>query len=199
MFLAIDLSLRSTGLVCIKQDQFDYKLVTSDSKKINDEKLLIYNWNEIEQFINKNRPTYIAIEGLSFGSLSSSKDILAGNFWYVRTKIAELYPDVIVDIIPVLTWRSPLFNKQERLELKENTKKFKELKVLIKEVKFKEEKNKILLDNEMIIERSNIKYLTWEKLPEPIKSKFHKIGFNKGGFDLTDAYFIAKYVEVKYA
>lgn len=195
-YLGIDLSLRSTGLVYINQDQIDYRLITSDSKKLNDEELLLYNIREILSFVSKYEPDYIGLEGLSFGSISSSKDILAGNFWFLRTQLYTNY-NSIVEIIPVLTWRSKLFNKEERAELKENDKKVKELKKIITKAP-KEEKKQLLLDNEHLIEKANVKYVTWEKLPEPIKTDFHNIGFTKGGFDLTDAYFIANHMRTKY-
>lgn len=194
-FLGIDLSLRSTGLVFLNQDQIEYKLITSDAKKLNGEELLLYNIKEILEFIDYHRPKYIGLEGLSFGSVSSSKDILAGNFWYLRTMIYQNY--VTPEIIPVLTWRCPLFNKEERAELKCNMGLLNELKKQLIKLP-KDEKKQLLLDNELLIERANIKYVTWEKLPEPIKSDFEKIGFSKGGFDLTDAYFIADYMRNKY-
>jgi hypothetical protein len=194
-FLGIDLSLRSTGLVFLNQDHIEYKLITSDAKKLNDEELLLYNIKEILAFIDYHRPKYIGLEGLSFGSVSSSKDILAGNFWCLRTAIYEKL--TTPDIIPVLTWRSKLFDKVERAELKRNMELVKELKKEVAKLP-KEEKKQLLLDNELLIERANIKYVTWEKLPEPIKSDFHKVGFTKGGFDLTDAYFIADFMRTKY-
>jgi hypothetical protein len=196
--IGIDLSLRSTGLVCVDNSNFDYKLIVTDPKKLNDEELIAYNWTLIELFITKHNPTHIAIEGLSFNSLSSSKDLLAGNFWYIRTRLFASYPEIKVDIIPVLTWRSPLFNKEERKSLKECDKKVKDLKKLMKTMT-KDQKAECAIENKEIIQGANIKYLTWMKLPDIIKSEFHKVGFTKGGFDLTDAYFLAKHMEKQYA
>lgn len=193
--VSIDLSLRSTALVFLNQTDYTYELVKSDSKKLNDEKLLQYNWNCINSFIAKHKPDIIAIEGLSFNSVSSSKDLIAGNFWFIRTMIDIHYPDIKLIIVPVLTWRNPLFNKEERKELKDNTKKLKDIKKLIKDCKDKADKQKLTLDNEELILKSNIKYLTWEKLPIKIREEFNDVGFTKGCFDLTDAYFIAKHIQ----
>lgn len=192
-YLGIDLSLRSTGLVYISKDNsIKYKLITSDAKTLNDEPLLKKNAEMIMEFIKECNPDCVGLEGLSFGSISNSKDIIAGNFWNIRL---ELYKNAYyLEVIPVLTWRSKLFNKDERKELKENTAKLNQLKKYSKSLS-KEDKKQVLLDNEELILRSNIKYLTWEKLPEPYKSEFRKIGFNKGCFDLTDAYFIAQHLK----
>ena len=146
------------------------------------------------EFINKHKPTHIGLEGLSFGSVSGSKDILAGNFWFVRTMISQIFPDIKITIVPVLTWRSKLFTKEERAKLKEYDLEVKKLKKLLPSMD-KESKKIALEQNEEIILKSNIKYVTWEKVPEPFKSKFKELKFNKGCFDVTDAYFIAKYIE----
>lgn len=198
-YVSIDLSMRSTALVAMDDDgSINYKLVISDSKKINDEQLLMYNAIEIVDFINKHKPKYVGLEGLSFGSISGSKDIIAGNFWYVRTQIYQ-HCDVELEIIPVLTWRSPLFDKEERKTLKENDKLVKQLKKDMKEIKSKTEKSRILKENEELILKASIKYLTWEKLPVNIRNMFQEVGFTKGCFDLTDAYFIANHLRSKYA
>lgn len=197
MHLGIDLSLRSTGLVFIdNHDNVKYKLVTSDSKKLNDEELLMYNIDEILDFIEWNKPTHIGLEGLSFNSVSSSKDIIAGSFWYLRVMLKKYYPHIKVDIIPVLTWRSKLFNKEERKILKETVAQVKLLKKELMKLS-KEEKKIKVLENEQLILNSDIKYVTWEKLPEPYKSEFENIGFKKGGYDLSDAMHIANYIKNK--
>jgi hypothetical protein len=193
MAMGIDLSLRSTALVNIKGNDVSYKLVTPSSKVYNDEELLLYNQREIRQYIKICVPDKIALEGLSFGSLSGSKDILAGNFWMIRTMIKQEFPDIELTIVPVLTWRSPLFTKEERKELKDNTEKVKLLKLEIAKLP-KEDKQATLLQNEELIHRANIKYLTWLKVPEPHKSEFQKVGFNKGTFDLVDGYFLARHI-----
>ena len=197
--IGIDLSLRSSCIVYLSDNEFEYRLITSDSKKLNDEELLIYNSNEILKFINRFEPDYIALEGLSFGSISSSKDIIAGNFWHLRTQLFKNWSGKSkIEIVPVLSWRSPLFNKEERASLKENTKKMNTLKKSMVG-KTREEKKALAVLNSELVLKTNIKYLTWEKLPEQLKTEFDKVGFTKGGFDCTDAYFIAKHVKDKYA
>jgi len=193
VIVAIDLSLRSTGLVALQDNRIlEYDVITSDAKKLNKEELLIFNSLKIMDFIDKYQPDKIGLEGLSFGSISSSKDILAGNFWKLRTDIFKAgYP---IDIIAVLTWRSSLFNKEERKLLKENSKKLKLLRKEWKLITDKVEKTQILKDNNELILNSNIKWLTWLKLPANIREEFEKVGFSKGGADLCDAYFIARYI-----
>lgn len=195
MFIGIDLSLRSTGLVCLSEtgEYIDKKLIQPNPDIYNNEELIIYIWKEIKSFIDLYKPSHIGLEGLSFSSLSSSKDIMAGNFWYIRIKIREEYPNTILKIIPVLTWRNHLFDKEERKTLKENENKAKELKKELIKLEPKEKKRK-LEENQELLLKSNIKYLTWEKLPKELAEEFKKIGFNKGCYDVTDAYFITKHI-----
>jgi hypothetical protein len=193
MAMGIDLSLRSTSVVNINKNGVSYHLVTSSSKDLNDEKLLLYNKEKIKNLIELHQPDRIALEGLSFGSISSSKDILAGNFWSIRTMIAESFPDIELIIVPVTVWRSPLLTKEERKQLKQDTADVKELKKQIAKAD-KETKKNLLLANEELILRANIKFLTWLKVPEPLKTEFENFGFNKGCFDLTDGYFLASHI-----
>lgn len=192
MFLGIDLSLRSTGLVFLSDTDIQYQLV--NNKKLDDESLILSNFSEITSFIEKTKPTNIGIEGLSFGSISSSKDIIAGNFWYLRTQLYHMFPNIKVDIIPVLTWRSKLFNKEERQELKKNETALKTFKRQLMHIP-QNEKKQYLLDNQDLVLKANIKYLTYCKLPSTIQDMFHVYGFTKGTFDLSDAYFIADYLK----
>lgn len=191
--VAIDLSLRSTGLIAIKGDRIlEYIIIKSDAKKLNKEELLIYNVEQIMNFIDKYQPDVIGLEGLSFGSISASKDIIAGNFWHLRTAIFKA--GYQIEIVPVLTWRSPLFNKEERKKLSDDKKKLKELKAKWKKITDKSVKKQALIDNSKLILETDIKWLTYEKLPVNIREEFDEIGFSKGGADLCDAYFIARHL-----
>lgn len=194
--LGIDLSIRSTGLCLLTKSSYNYSLIQPNDK-LKDEEVINHNSTKILEFITEYNPTHIGIEGLSHNSISSSKDLIAGNFWHLRTEIFKLNKNLIVDIIPVKSWREPLFTKEERKQLRENEKLVKKLKADIKQLS-KSEKTKILLENEDLIKHGNIKYLTWEKLPEPMKSDFETLGFSHGAFDISDSYFIAKYVFDKY-
>ena len=188
--LGIDLSLRSTGMFIDGQ----YKLVQSDPKKLNDEALLVYNAITILDFIKETKPDFINLEGLSLGSVSSSTDMICGNFWYLRTEIFKTHPHLKINIVPVKTWRCPLFSKADNKLFLENNKKLKALK---KELEYEKMdfkgKRQFAADNAELILDSNVKYLTWKKLPIEWQDEFYTFGFTKGCFDLTDSYFLSKY------
>lgn len=199
--IGIDLSLRSTGLVHINEngELIRFKLVQPSAKEYQDESNLIYNAEEILTFIGRVNPSVIGLEDLSYNSISSSKDLIAGNFWYLRTQLKIHYPEIPLMIVPVLSWRSPLFTKAERSEKKENDKSLKILKDKLKTIKSKKEKQELAKENEELILKSNIKYLTYNKLPDEIKYEFSEYNYNNGLFDLSDAYWIANYIkEIKY-
>jgi hypothetical protein len=194
--LGLDLSLRSAGMVVLTNGYLeDFMLVNSDSKSLNEEKLLIYNSSKVIEFVDKHRPDKIGIEGLSFNSLSGSKDLIDGNFWYIRTEIYRAFPKIPVEIIPVKTWRCPLFSKIENREYLDNCKTLKNFKEVLKEIDDKEEKKRLLILHESLILKSNIKWLTYKKLPTDVQEEFGKISFSKGCFDLTDAYHIANFIK----
>ena len=188
--LGIDLSLRSTGLFIDDQ----YKLIQTDPKKVNDEALLIYNANAILDFIKETKPDYINLEGLSLGSISSSMDIICGNFWYLRTEIFKVYPNLKVNIIPVKSWRCPLFSIADNKIFLENNKKMKALKkeLAYEKMDYKGKRDFAIEHAELIL-LSNVKYLTFLKLPFEWQEEFHKISFTKGCFDLTDSFFLSKH------
>ena len=194
--LGIDLSMRSTGCCLIINDVANFILIQPSDKEYTEEKLLIHISKEILTWIDSFSiiPDYINIEGLSLNSQSNSKDILYGNFWHLRCNLYQKYPNVNINVIPVQSWRSPLFNKEERKEIKEADKKVKELKKEIKNLK-KLEKSKILLDNEDIIYKANIKYQTFLKLPSDVSKTITDINKHDGKYDLTDSYFITKFVK----
>lgn len=195
--LSIDLSLRSTGLCFIDDsDNVFFKLITTSKDKFTDEKTLIYNWYEIWCFILEHQPTHIVIEDLSYDSISSSKDLINGNFWYIRANIVETFPDMILDIITVAEWRNPLFSKEERKQLVDDKKKTKELKRLLLTLP-KEDKKLLVLENEQLILNADIKYLTYQKLSSNVKLNIESITTNKSKFDLCDAYFLNKHYKSK--
>jgi hypothetical protein len=200
--IGIDLSLRSTGLCFSTEDSVTFSLVQPSIKDFNDEALCIFNANAIISFVNhidKNRKKFgvdsvdrINLEGLSFGSLTGSKDILAGNFWYVRCMLHQQFPEIPVKIVPVLSWRSPMFNKEERKWMKDCTAKTKSLKSQTKGMK-KKEKDDFLFSFKDVIEGADIKIQTFNKLPEVVQTEINRITTSKDKFDLADAYCLSRY------
>ena len=91
-----------------------------------------------------------------------------------------------------------MFNKAERDKLKVDTKAFKEIKKELLTIKDKVLKTEILLQNEYLIQNTNIKYLTFKKLPEEVQDLIEPVGFNKGAFDLSDAWHLTNYLRMKH-
>ena len=110
----------------------------------------------------------IAIEGLSFGSISGNKDIIQGNFWYVRTMLYQTFTKIPIGIIPVSAWRSKAVTKEEKARAKE------------KYVK------------------DYLKHVVVDALPEDVRTEFKtyidKNEYSQESlFDLADSYFLSKY------
>lgn len=172
--IGIDLSLRSSGLVRLDDDNnlLDFDVVSVCNKKyvqgVNDEEMLIYIADKIVYFVERNNDKEaVAIEGLSFQSASSSKDLVWGNFWFLRVRLRMLYPDMLIGVIPVISWRNPLLSnltKEERKKLKGNKMKQHCVELLPTDVK------ELFSD-----------YVMKHDLKE------------EAIYDLTDAYFLAKF------
>ena len=173
---SIDLSLRSTG-ICITDEKgslIEYQLISNMEEK--NEQLVIKNTKDIIHFL-KDYDTdlkHIVIEGLAFMGVSSSKDIIYGNFWYLRCLLYLTFPDIPVTIVTVTQWRKPFISKERAKELKDS---FKENPKAKKD---------------------------WQKkecvriLPEELKIKFEdyikKLGVKKDAiYDLSDSYFIGQW------
>lgn len=165
--VAIDLSMRSTGIVCLTPQNklIDFKIISA--KKLEDEELLIWNANEIIKFCKKNKPSYIVIEGLAYLAKSSRLDVIHGNFWNVRCEIKREFKNISVGVIPVLSWRNDLLSKEERKSAKEIGREGIKIAVVDK-----------LLKNVKVNFENYIK-----------KNKFSK----KAIFDLADAFFLGCY------
>lgn len=182
MLISIDLSLRSIGIVALKEDGelSDFKIIGSSTGVIksnlpiyNNENLLIYNANEISKFIEykmtRNAIDAVVIEGLAFNSLSSGKDILFGNFWHTRCHLKKKFPKMLIGIVPVKSWRNWATTKEER-------------RIAIEKHGKKEHLKKMVVD----------------KLPKEIKLRFNKYIKKenlpaKAIYDLADAYFLGIY------
>ena len=182
MILGIDLALRHTGVAILNDDCSLHSLSVLIADNLVDEQIFIYYENEFTKLFNKYNFTTINIEGLSFGGLSSKKDIIAGLFWYVRLLIYKFYGEQIsVNIIPVLSWRNKLFTKTEKQQHRQAKKQLANLQKGCDEY----ETQKQLAD---------IKYQTYLKLPHEIQSYINNKTSNKTYiYDMTDAYFIAKH------
>ncbi|NCP97723.1 hypothetical protein GW796_05715 [archaeon] len=193
--IAIDLSLRSTGIsYVVKNTLIDFSVIKNKTAK--DEDLILDNCNKIINWIKEKNenPDFIRIEGLSFNSISGAKDIITGQFWYLRCKIVQEFPNSKLEIIPVLTWRNPLFNKYERKELAEAKKRLKLLKKSSQGEKGNNRKE-ILLFNKNLELDASIKEKTWLKLNKEIQNKIiDYITYNKYNietkYDITDSIFI---------
>jgi hypothetical protein len=187
-FVGIDLSLRSTGLVCIdeKGDLADYNLVHSTPEQLNDEELLISNITKIITFVEKQYVKFdelrVAIEGLSFAGRSGEKDKIDGHFWFLKVSLKIFFPDVLVGIIPVNSWRSRVLTRQDSDKYK---KRYGKLGVKIGcthklpdyvRNNFQDYIRKYKLDQEK-------KKGKWKNKPKDKNPLF----------DLTDAFFIAEY------
>jgi hypothetical protein len=195
--IGIDLSLNSTGLVHMSDNyEMVHALVKPDPKKFTSEERLDFVAEQVINFISTTGADVIGLEDLSYNSISSSKDEIAANFWRVRCEIKRAFPTIPLHIVPVLSWRSPLFNKVERDKLKADTKFFKEIKAELKLIKDKVIKAEKVLEHQDLIQNTNIKYLTYCKLPVDIQATFNNVGLNKGAFDLSDAYFIANHLRL---
>jgi hypothetical protein len=193
-FVGIDLSLNSTGIVVLCSEDIEkmnYCLIQSSLKG---EERLDKNASDIINFLTEMKPDAIGIEDLSYNSISSSKDEIAANFWRVRCEIKRFFPTLPVSIIPVLSWRSPLFNKAERDQLKFDTAAYKALKKEVMATKDKGIKAELLLGNEDLINKANIKYLTLKKLPQDVQEVVECLGYTKGAFDISDAWHIANHL-----
>ena len=171
VYLGIDQSKRSTGLVLVDQNGvlFDYKLLCNS--KLDHEELILWQWQELVNFLsdNLNSPYELKgslIEGLSFGSVGGGKDFLAGLQWYFRCQMKDGY-EKYLGTCPVSLWRSQVLTIEEQREAKK-------------------------------LGKDGLKIACFEKLPWEVQEAFkeytRKISTKKTAvYDLTDAYWIAQH------
>lgn len=123
MYLGIDQSKRSTGMVILDNDGSlkDFRLIcpsmTLDGVELGDYQIDQYNDFLCKNKINNNKPKVALIEGLSFGSIGGAKDILAGLNWAFRLHSIR-YFKFYLGIVPVSQWRSKVLSKEEQREAK---------------------------------------------------------------------------------
>jgi hypothetical protein len=188
MLLSIDLSLRSAGVVLFNLDGSIEDFMVTNNKESKDEDLLIKNANDILTFIKGRDIKIVAIEGLSFASISSSKDTIAGNFWNLRCALKQTIDLYIQHIVPVTRWRKLVISKERVKELE-----LEIGQIVIKVNKKGKESKKVKLPS------------GWQKkecvrvLPEEVNTRFSSyVKENKlkkeAIYDLTDAYWLGKYI-----
>jgi len=171
MIIGIDQSKRSTAVVCmdLAGRLVDFLLI-NPPKELDGEVLISYQWDLIDSFVSAYQKDLkgIALEGLSFNSVGSGKDLLAGIFWAVRLNLYKKFPEIPVGVIPSASWRSAFIDKEKR-------KKIKELGI-----------------------KDGLKKATVDELPFEVRVRFENYirenGIKKEAlWDLADAFGIAKY------
>ena len=196
MILGIDLSMRSTGMCAVSDTAHIFRLVQNESDV---PQLFIDNANDIVKFVYElidagHKIERIHLEGLSLRSVSGSGDKIIGNFWYVQTQLYINFPEIPITVVEVLTWRCPLFNKEERKRQKEYTTQVNALQKRMKEEKLsRTERGFLAVENEEIILGANIKHQTLLKLPENIREEIINMNVGTAKYDLTDAWFLANH------
>ena len=110
--LAIDLSMRSAGLVVLDANGqlVSQLLVPTMKEEYEGEFLLLYMESRIIDFASNFNPTSVVIEGLAFNSKSGAADLIAGNWWNIRKELRSKYSRVSMGSIPVTTWRSKVLD-----------------------------------------------------------------------------------------
>lgn len=184
VIIGIDLSLRSTGIVVLneREELQSFKLIQSPKKQYqSQEESIINNATEICKFIKESSYDMgyaidgIALEGLSYGGVSGSKDVLYGNYWVLR---CALYTNFKCSqtIIPVAKWRASVITPNEKRKLFE-----------------KYGKGSVSLKQGCV-----------DKLPSYVFDKFGSYieslkDIKKASiYDLSDAYWIAKFENTQY-
>lgn len=178
MIASIDLSLRSTGVVILtyKGSFIDCNVI--GHSELDNEALIEKNSKDILRFLRKYKSDIkrIAIEGLSYAGKNPRKDLIHGNFWVLRCAIKKEFPHIKIDVVPVATWRKYIITPDVRKEIKAKG-----------------------LDNK----KGWQKVVCVDALSKDIKKKFlnymkrNKSRLTKGKeslYDLTDAYWIGKYI-----
>lgn len=117
-YIGIDQSKRSTGCVMLDESGSIKSHHLIYEPKLDNEQLMVYQWDSFDAWIgetigDRSSIAGALIEGLSFGSVGSSKDFLAGLQWHFRAKFLEEY-NRLLGTIPVSMWRSKVLDKDEQ-------------------------------------------------------------------------------------
>lgn len=191
-FFSVDLSLRSTGLAYVVDEKLvGFHLVSN--KSLKDEALIFNNVDLICRWVDSHKtgPSVVRIEGLSFGSKSASIDLIAGQHWLLRVELLKRFKDITIDVIPVTSWRSPLFDKDERKRIQDAKKALATSKKNTKGLKGIDRQVAMVENKELEI-AACIKEATWMKLDDEIQDKvLEYLHINdlprEAKYDITDA------------
>jgi hypothetical protein len=171
--VAMDMSMRSSGLVCLKQkdnELVDFKVLKTSREEYGDyhERLITDISNDVVEFIEKNNADIFVIEYLALSRKSAVADVIAGLHWGVRTRVNEEVPHALIGTITVTEWRAHTIPIEDRRAAKEK------------------------------YPRDPLKHVVVNHLPYHIADTFEKyVADNKWPkntiFDLADAYFLGVY------
>ena len=120
MLLSIDASLRSTGFVVFYDDgqMNDYGVINTSIKKfpvsVGYEPVINNIAKHVKWIISFHDIDTVVIEGLSLGSKSKVRDAIDGLHWTLRCSIVKDWPDVLIGVVPVFSWRNWLLPKEIR-------------------------------------------------------------------------------------
>jgi hypothetical protein len=118
---AIDLSLRSAGIVVLKATGEIHQclVVAVKREEADDEHLLLEIEKQVLGFLQTIPGlTQVVIEGLAFGAKSVRRDLIDGNWWNLKKEIRQWRPQLIIDTVPVTQWRKSVLDKEEQREAK---------------------------------------------------------------------------------
>jgi hypothetical protein len=91
------------------------------NSKLDNEELIVYQFAKMTEwllgFLEDEDTLAALIEGLSFGSVGSGKDFLAGLQWYFRARFKVEFATYL-GTVPVSLWRSKVLTKEEQREVK---------------------------------------------------------------------------------
>jgi len=197
--IALDISMRCTGIVCLdtQNNIMDMALITSKKEDLNDEALLKYNAERTIEFIKNTMKNFnitaIGFEGLSFNAKTGSKDILQGNFWVIRYEIFKNFPGIKTTVIAPKTWQKYVYTEKKEERKKIRKVFFDEYKDMwLKELCFSRLPKK---SKEQIKKMIKI-FKEQNELTKKQKRSKRKIKRDKKHFDLADAFFVGKCVNM---
>lgn len=125
MIVAIDLSMRSAGIVVFAKTGrlVTCKVLRTKKEDYDNEHLLLHLEREVKDFLATfSSVSEVIIEGLSFNAKAARRDLIDGNWWNLVKEIREAYPDIPILSVPVTKWRATVLSKVEQRELKKQHK-----------------------------------------------------------------------------